>query len=646
MNDLMKKFVENAKSIQKGVTIIESEDKEKFLSYQSVYQGALCYLKIFHELGLSKGSELLFQTEDIEQFIYTFWACQMGSITAVPVDIGENDENIEKVFRIWKSLNHPFYLSQESTLKLLLNRKRNYREEMKEIEKRHIFYENVSTYKIAAEIFDINHHEHDYVSLIQYSSGSTGEPKGIPILYNSLSVHVNALAKRECIKSNDKMLNWASLSHNLGLISVHIVGTFCSVNQYLMPKQLFVRDPLIWMRKASQYKATMIYAPNFGYKYLLTHYKGSRREEWDLSHIRIAFNGAEPINYKLCLDFVNTLRIYGLHKNVIYPAYGCSEATSVITIPQVGKELKTYFIDRRYMDVGKKVVSCEKEDKNCTAFVSVGETVDNCEIRVCDENNKILGDYTIGYLQVKGKNVIEEYYNNVSATKEAFAEDGWFNTGDLCFKDGRLIIITGRAKEIIFINGQNYYPMDIERIAEEADERLVGKIACCGIFSSDIQTDKIYFFLEINDFEKNTISLLSSQIQRKVSDSLGLYVEKVVPVMKLEKTQSGKIQRLKMEKQFLSGMYDEILETYTDMQKSNSLYEDDVKTTILNIWKEILNNNNIKENDNFFDLGGSSSLLILLTTKIEEKYPDCISAIDIFEAPTVEELSELVMDRL
>lgn len=644
MQDLMNKFVQNHELRNRGITIIE-EEQEKFVSYQAIYEKALCYLKKFHDFGIHKGCEVLFQTENIEEFVYTFWACQMGCITAVPVDIGENAENIEKIFRIWKSLNNPFYLSQKYTFQLLSKHKDNYESEFGKIESRTLFYEDVTQNEIIEE-FDINDHEHDYVSLIQYSSGSTGTPKGIPILYNSLSIHVNALVKRECVTSSDKMLNWAPLSHNLGLVSVHIVGIFCAVNQYLMSKQLFVRNPLLWMRKASEHKITMIYAPNFGYKYLLTHYKATQNEKWDLSNIRIAFNGAEPINYKLCREFVNTLKKYGLHDNVIYPAYGCSEATSVISIPEVGRDIKVYYVDRRYLNIGKQIVLCEKSDKNAIAFVSVGEPVDNCEVRVCDENNNKLENFKVGYLQVRGENVIGEYYNNVSATKDAFVENDWFNTGDLCFRDGESVVITGRAKEIIFVNGQNYYPMDIERVVEEEDERLIGKIACCGIFSEDIQTDKIYFFLEISSLSFNDFSDLKLKILKKVREGLGLYVEKVIPVIKLEKTQSGKMQRLKMEKQFIQGAYDSLLEKYGVIKEQSNTSGSDVKMTILNIWKEILNNNSISEEDNFFDLGGSSSLLILLTTKIEERFPDCISAIDIFEAPTVKELSKLVIDRI
>lgn len=644
MEDLIKRFIQNKELKNRGITIIE-EDKEKFIPYQLIYERALCYLKVLHDFGIHKGYELLFQTENIEEFIYTFWACQMGCITAVPVDIGENDENSEKVFRIWKSLKNPFYLSQKSSFQSLLKYKNNYKEEFRKIENKTLYYEDVIGNKIL-EKFEIDEHEDDYISLIQYSSGSTGTPKGIPILYKSLSIHVNALVKRECVTDKDRMLNWAPLSHNLGLVSVHIVGSFCAANQYLMSKQLFVRNPLLWMRKASEHKITMIYAPNFGYKYFLTHYQVAQNEKWDLSNIRIAFNGAEPINYNLCMEFVNTLKKYGLHDNIMYPAYGCSEATSVISIPEVGLELKEYYVDRRYMNIGKKIILCESNDKNATVFVSVGEPIDNCEIRVCDENNNELEDFNVGYLQVRGDNVIEEYYNNMSATKEAFVEGIWFNTGDVCFRDGASIIITGRAKEIIFINGQNYYPMDIERVVEEEDERLIGKIACCGIFSEDIQTDKIYFFLEISNLSPNEFSVLALKILRKVSERLGLYVEKVIPVIQLEKTQSGKIQRLKMEKQFLQGMYDPVLERYIDKEKSGDTNEKDIKTTILNIWKDVLNNNDISEEDNFFDLGGSSSLLMLLTTKIEEKFPNCISAIDIFEAPTVMELSELVINKV
>lgn len=649
MQDLLTSFINKKENEKEGITIIVSEHVEKFLPYKMIYHEAKRYSNYLNSKGIGIGNELLYQVEDIEQFIYIFWACQLSKVTAVPIDIGENQENNIKVFRIWNKLNNPYYLASECTLEDMDKNKEGHEDAYLQMEEHFIDLEEIKQAKFSEEEKLEKASGENYIALIQFSSGSTGVPKGIPIKYESLSTHVNDLANREEVTKKDVMLNWAPLSHNLGLVSVHLIGTLVGINQYMMSKKLFVKNPLIWMEKASEHKVTMIYAPNFGYKYILTHCKSENGMNWDLSNIRIAFNGAEPINYELCVAFEKEMRKYGLHKNVMYPAYGCSEATSVISIPKAGDKLLGYCVNRNKLNFGESVEICdinETENTENTVFVAVGKAVANCEVRVCNEKNEVLDDFIIGNLQVRGINVIDEYYNNENATKEAFVGNGWFNTGDLCFKDKDTIVITGRAKEIIFVHGQNYYPNDIERIAEKADSALSGKIACCGIFSNEIQTDKIYFFLEVVGLDSNRFQDLSSKIKNHVSSLLGLYVESVIPVQTLEKTDSGKIQRLKMQKKFVNGDYINLISKYCSADDDFKNETEKVDEVILDIWKKTLHNEEINEDDNFFDLGGSSNLLILLTTKIEEKYPDCISAIDIFEAPTVKELSKLIETRL
>lgn len=654
--DLIECFLDNAANSNKGVTIIKSDTIEEFISYNKIYKNACRYLRVFREKGVVQGNEILYQIEDIEKGIYIFWACQLGGITAVPLDIGENDENNIKVFRIWSVLDKAYYLSDEDNMEVL----RTY------IDSENSVYLNEMTDKfISLNILDEyedngsdcelnNSMKEDRIALIQFSSGSTGIPKGIPIKYNSLYTHVNALAKREEITSNDATLNWAPLSHNLGLVSVHLVSTLMGISQYIMSKKLFVNNPVLWIDKASEHKVSMIYSPNFGFKHFLNANNESIDRNWNLSNIRIVFNGAEPINVELCKLFLSKLKKYGLKKNVMYPAYGCSESTSVISIPKVGEGLKLYEVNREKLIYGKKV-EIQTSDKvdNSIALVGVGYPIDNCEIRVCDKNNNVLEDFQVGDLQVRGTNVISSYYNNEQATKSSFLEDGWFITGDLCFRDKDEIIITGRAKEIIFINGQNYYPYDIERIAEKADSSLSGNTAACGVFNKNLQTDEIYIFVkyDINAGIKEFL-VLAKKIKSYISNKLGLYVGKVIPIPKLEKTDSGKLQRLKIQQNYLDGQYSDILNKIDEFLTKNksvkvekNLY-DEVQSNLLRIWKETLMSDDIGIDDNFFDRGGSSNLLIVMTTKLDELYEDCVSVTDIFEADTIRELTKLIVDSI
>ncbi|MBE6050848.1 MAG: hypothetical protein E7214_09425 [Clostridium sp.] len=640
-------FISNKNKDDRGITVILSEDKEEFIPYSKIYRNACKYLNVFKNNRIDNGNELLFQIEDIEKFLSIFWACQLGGITAVPIDIGENDENNTKIFRIWSVLNNPYYLTNKDNLGRLVEYSNNDNKEIiKELSERYISDDIPEEDSENIKIFDYKNK--DYIALIQFSSGSTGVPKGIPIKYTSLYKHVNALAKREEVTEKDVTLNWAPLSHNLGLVSVHLVSTLKGINQYIMSKKLFVKNPMIWMDKASEHKATMLYSPNFGFRYFLKCEPNSVHKEWDLSSVRVVFNGAEPINYELCNQFVSAMRKYNLSNNTIYPAYGCSESTSVISIPDVGSPLKAYKVNREKIDIGQKVELIEESCKsNYINLVSCGYVVDNCEIRVCDDNNNILNDFYVGNLQVRGINVIDSYYNNEEATKKAFYEDGWFNTGDLCFMDKGNVVITGRFKEIIFINGQNYYPYDIERVAEEVEETLIGNIAACGLFDEELQTDKICMFIEYNkNNDKFDFDSIVEKIKVHVSKKMGIYISEIIPVNRLEKTDSGKLQRLKLGKNYLEGKYDDYIKEVSLKCKDIECNENNsIEDNVLAIWRKVLADKDLTLDDNFFEVGGSSNLLIVLNNEIEKIYKGKVSGIDIFEAPTSREFSKLIETR-
>ncbi|URZ00196.1 non-ribosomal peptide synthetase [Clostridium felsineum] len=654
--DLIECFLGNSNNKDKGMTIIKSDKLENFISYNQIYRNACRYLKFFIEKGIKPGDQILYQIEDIEKIIYIFWACQLRGITAVPLDVGENDENNSKVFRIWSVLDKAYYLSDEDNMEVL----KKYTDSensvyLREMTDKFISLNILDEYEDNGINCELNNcMEDNRIALIQFSSGSTGIPKGIPIKYSSLNVHVNTLARREEVTSKDVTLNWAPLSHNLGLVSVHLVSTLVGINQYIMSKKLFINNPILWMDKASEHKISMIYSPNFGFKYFLNANNEAIKRNWDLSNIRVVLNGAEPINAELCKLFLSKLKKYGLKQNVMYPVYGCTETVSIISMPKAGEELKLYKVNRKKLIYGEKV-EIQTPDKvdNSIALVGVGHPVDECEVRICDKDNNIVEDFQVGNLQVRGKNVIDNYYNNEEATRSSFLEDGWFITGDLCFRDKNEIIITGRAKEIIFINGQNYYPYDIERIAEKADISLSGNTAACGVFNKDLQTDEIYIFVKYDiNAGINEFLVLAKKIKSYVSSKLGLYVGKVIPIQKLEKTDSGKLQRLKLEKNYLDGEYNDILNKIDEfLVKNNSvkveknLY-DEVQNNLLRIWKETLMSDDIGIDDNFFDRGGSSNLLIVMTTKLDELYEDCVSVTDIFEADTIRELTKLIVDSI
>ena len=191
--------------------------------------------------------------------------------------------------------------------------------------------------------------------------------------------------------------------------------------------------------------------------------------------------------------------------------YGMAEASLAVAFPPVCEEFKTIYVDRSFLGVGDEIREIGQPEGNHASFVDVGYAVEHCEFRVCDDSNNPLGDNRVGNIQIRGKNVTRGYYNNPTETKKTMTPDGWLNTGDLGFIKERRLIVTGRAKDIIFVNGQNYYPHDIERVAEGLEEIELGKIAACGVHNGQNQSEELVLFVlfkkRLEEFAKIALRL-------------------------------------------------------------------------------------------------------------------------------------------
>lgn len=175
------------------------------------------------------------------------------------------------------------------------------------------------------------------------------------------------------------------------------------------------------------------------------------------------------------------MAVHGLRRSAMFCVYGMAEACVGVAHPLLYEGIKAVHLNREHLAIGEAVVPVAPEERCCVTFVDVGYPMASCDFRICDDNRLPLPDDVIGHIHIRGKNVTSGYYNNPQATAKAMTKDGWLVTGDLGFMRRGRLIITGRAKDIIFVNGQNVYPHDIERVAEEVDGVELGKVAACGV---------------------------------------------------------------------------------------------------------------------------------------------------------------------
>ncbi|MEW5804010.1 MAG: non-ribosomal peptide synthetase [bacterium] len=625
-----------------GITFISGGKDELFISYANLYNKALSILYSLQQKGLKPGDELVFQLSNNYDFVSVFWACLLGKIIPVPLSIGNNDDNKSKLFNIWKILTNPYLITSKDSLN------KSSKDSIAELKRKLIFIEDMENKDKAGKYFSPKGSD---IAFIQFSSGSTGDPKGVILTHKNILTNIKAM--RKGIKSpdtGDVSLSWMPLTHDMGLIGFHL-GPMChGWDQYLMPTSLFIRNPSLWLSKISEHKITLTSSPNFGYKHVLGHFKERKYKDLDLSSVRVIVNGAEPISVELCNSFLDKLDPFGLKRNTITPAYGLAEASLAVTFSDPDEKIIPVKVDRNKLGVGSKVTKPLKIE-NKAYFLDVGSPVENCYLRIVDDCNREFSDGFVGHIQIKGDNVTSGYYNNKKATLEAVTVDGWLNTGDLGFLRNNHLVITGRTKDILFINGQNFYSHDLEKIAEDVKGIELGKVAVAGHFNEATNKDEIIVFVLFRGNLEGFIPIALS-CKKHFSQQAGISIDRIIPVNNLPKTTSGKLQRYKLIEKYKNGEFDQVLDKIEKMLKGKAALDlsDNAQSEIARklalIWKQVTHRNAISINDNFFQLGATSIILAQVHAAIEQEYPNKVGITDFFTYPTIAKLSQFIQNGL
>lgn len=626
-----------------GVCFIEGGEKEDFLSYQDLYETAIKVLGFLKASGLKPKDELVFQIEDNKTFILVFWACILGGIIPVPVAIGRNDDHKLKVFNIWPVLNNPWLIVSQKHLEMLKGfaHTKGLESTFADLVKSSLDLDNIYSKNAETELYAP--HE-DEIAFIQFSSGSTGSPKGVTLTHRNLITNMDAIAKGGKYSTQDSLISWMPLTHDMGLIGFHLNPLFCGIQQYIIPTGLFVRRPSIWLDKASEHKITVLCSPNFGYHYVIKHCLGSTKPDWDLAHVRLIYNGAEPISEELCQEFLTKMQDFGLDSSSMCPVYGLAEATLAVSMSKLENPVSSIHLNREHLNFGNKVLE-EKTSRHTVSFVNVGSEVPHCSIRITDRNRNKLEDNFIGQVEIKGNNVTARYYNNESATKAVITEDAWLNTGDLGFLRNGELYITGRDKDIIFINGQNYYPHDIERLGEEVPGIELNKLAIAGYFNHANRKDELLgFIFHRGDLQK--FIPISEALQKHINQQIGINLDRVIPVKVIPKTTSGKIQRFKLLKDFQAGAFTEIenklkqlYNKKTDTAQSIQSPSSQEEEKILNLWKKVLQRKTISVTDKFFEIGGNSLRAAEFGMYLQKEFQVELSLDKLYQNQTIKEIA-------
>lgn len=620
----------------KGITFISEDCYEKFISYSELFNKAITILGHMQSLGLKPADKAVFQLGDNQDFLTIFWACILGGIIPIPLTIGTNTEHRLKLFRVWQVLDRAYLVTDQKTVTVLNDfaLENGFRDQINEIQQKTILIDEFANLSNSGKIWDSFPED---IAFIQFSSGSTGQPKGVILTHENLITNVDAILSGIHCQPTDSTLSWMPLTHDMGLIGFHLAPMAGMINQCIMSTSLFIRRPILWLEKASKYQITLLSSPNFGYKYFLDSFSPEVAKNWDLSHVRLIFNGAEPISPSISKRFFSVLKDYGLKSNSAFPVYGLAEASLAVTFPPLTEELISYRLRRKSVAIGERIETGDENDS--VEFVDLGYPVKKCFLRICNDEGNNVAEGVIGHIQISGKNVTKGYYNNPTATKELITLDGWLLTGDLGFLENGRLVVTGRAKDIIFVNGQNYYAHDLERVVEMLNSIELGEVVAGSVFNDKTHKDEVIVFVL---FKKslNRFVQLAQDIQNHIGEYLGLKVAAVIPVKKIPKTTSGKIQRYKMIEDYYQGKYSSVLAEFArlqqqEIQDGDSTIKNEIEKRLVEIFQDVLGISGIGVNTNIFGIGCDSLKATILVSKIQKEFQKELTLARLFQLKTV-----------
>jgi len=518
---------------QNGIGYLDATGQMEFQSYPALLEEASRILEGLRSTGLKPAAPVLFQFENNRDFLPAFWACLLGGFVPTPVSVSPTYEQahniLSKLRNAWLMLGEPLTLTSTALAPRL---------------QAFAAREKLADYRI--ETLDSlrgnnparTHHaaNPEDTAILLLTSGSTGTPKAVRQTHGNLLAWGVSVSRACEFTPTDISLNWMPLDHVGGIVMFHLRDLIVGCRQLHAPTESILQRPLNWIDWIDRHGATITWAPNFAYGLINDLANEVSRGRWDLSSMRFILNGGEAIVTKTARRFIELLATHKLPLTAMRPAWGMSETCSGVT-----------YSSRFRLDL-------TSDDDPC---VEVGDPIPGIQLRIVNQHDQLVPEGRVGRLQIRGISVTPGYHLNDEANKVSFTSDGWFITGDLGVLNSGKLTITGREKDVIIINGVNFYSHEIEAAVEEIDGVEVSFTAACAIRENGENTDRIAVFFCPKSNHLNGTADIIKKIRSTIARKEGVTPDFVVPLTKAEipKTAIGKIQRSLLKERFESGAY-------------------------------------------------------------------------------------------
>lgn len=533
----------------KGAPGREAEDL--FLSFHDVRLAAQKRAAHFLAQGIARGDRIALVVPEGEHFIPAFLGgLWMGAVPVPlypPVSLGKLDAFMDALVTILNVAKPKALVTTERVAKILWSAIGR----IPSLEK--ILIAEELERDPSGPLPEAATFAPDDLAFLQFTSGSTALPKGVMVTHGSLAANCNAIIHDSLrVRPDDVAVSWLPLYHDMGLIGLVIAPVTYQISTVYIPTLSFIKNATIWMETIHKYKGSLSFAPNFAYALVTKRARAEQLARWDLSRMRVFGCGAEPINPSTMRAFVEKFAAAGVKPTSLMPCYGMAEATLAMSFIGLDETLKVDRIDEgRYHADNKAAPHADNKAAlgGGLEIVNCGRVIAGHEISIQDDDGRILPERAVGQICFRGPSVAKGYWANSEATREA-GFGGWLKTGDLGYLAGGEVHVSGRLKDILIINGRNYYPQRIEWLVDELPG--VRKGSAVVFTRPGAASEEIVVAAETRERDE---AALKQAIVSRISEEFQLAVSDValVPPGALPKTSSGKLQRRKTRDQYLRG---------------------------------------------------------------------------------------------
>jgi acyl carrier protein len=395
------------------------------------------------------------------------------------------------------------------------------------------------------------------MGLMQYTSGSTGDPKGVVLTHKGLLENVRSMGHAMDASSADVFVSWLPLYHDMGLIGAWLGTCYFGARLYVMSPIAFLVRPATWLWTMHKYRATFSGGPNFAFELCASRIDEADLEGLDLSSLRFIVDGAEPISPQTLRRFDARFQRYDMDKGVVSPSYGLAENCVGLCFPPPGRGPLIDRIKREPLARSGTAEPAGPDDTDAIEMVACGHPIENNEVRIVDGAGRELGERQEGMLEFRGPSVTKGYFRNEEKTRELF-HDGWVKSGDRAYIAAGDIYITGRVKDIIIRAGRNTYPQEIEEALSAIPGIRKGGVAAFGSPDPENGTERLIVMAETKETNPEARAALIAKAHEAVTAIAGSAADDIVlvPPRGVPKTSSGKVRRSSAKELYETGRTD------------------------------------------------------------------------------------------